>query len=47
VPVGAFVPEMVVVVLRIWLLVKEPLVARDDEAAMKTIEDDTVILVAL
>jgi len=40
-------PEMVVVALRIGLLVKEPLVAMDDEAAMKTIEDDTVMLVAL
>jgi hypothetical protein len=38
---------MVVVALRIGLLVKEPLVARDDEAAMKTIEDDTVMLEAL
>ena len=47
VPVGAFMPEMVVVALRIGLLVKEPLVAMDDEAAMKTIEDDTVMLVAL
>lgn len=48
VPVGAIVPDTVVVTGRtvVSLLVAEPMVGIDDEAAMKIIED-TVILVAL
>jgi hypothetical protein len=53
VPVGAFVPDTVVVIgrlvegLSMGLLVRDPLVGRDEEAGMKTIEDDTVMLVSL
>lgn len=47
--VGVAILEPVVVIGRavVGLLVAEPMIGIDEEAAMKIIEDDTVMLVAL
>jgi len=49
VPVGAPVPDIVVVTGRtvVALLIEEPIMGIDEEAAMKIMEEDTVMLVAL
>jgi hypothetical protein len=49
VPVGAAVPDIVVVTGRavVALLIEEPIIGIDEEAAMKIMEEDTVMLVAL